>query len=161
MNLDKLGQIKISQTQAQAMQAIVQSPFPELWPEILTKRSSLYRSLPEKLKPKLHKLISLFLHKIDFAPLEGEEPPVEITEQMRVLVAAEACLLILNLRDDPIECFSLYQKVKEVRIARNIPKTRVEGAGDILVYCAGKSERDGSEGTVSGEPAKPGEPKRP
>lgn len=39
---------------------------------------------------------------------------------MRILVAAEACILILNLRDDPFRCFNLYQIVKKVRIARNL-----------------------------------------
>ena len=100
-------------------QVEVQKPFPDHWPDILLKQSSLYRALPLNLKPKLHELINLFLDRIEFAPFEGEEPPIEITEEMRVLVAAEACILILNLRDDPLECVNLYSVVKKVQIARD------------------------------------------
>ncbi len=97
----------------------VYKPSQDHWPEILSKQSSLYRRLPENLKPKLHELINLFLDRIEFAPIEGEEPPIEITEEMRVLVAAEACILILNLRDDPLECINLYSVVKKIQIARD------------------------------------------
>ena len=103
----------------QDWQVEVQKPFPDHWPGILLNQSSLYRALPLNLKPKLHELINLFLDRIEFAPFEGEEPPIEITEEMRVLVAAEACILILNLRDDPLECVNLYSVVKKVQIARD------------------------------------------
>ena len=111
-------------------QVEVQKPFPDHWPEILLKRSALYRALPLNLKPKLHELINLFLDRIEFAPFEGEEPPIEITEEMRVLVAAEACILILNLRDDPLECVNLYSVVKKVQIARDEFKDNVGGWWD-------------------------------
>ncbi len=108
-----------AQAQAKELQTIVQAPFRARWTKILKKNSALYRKLPENFKPKLHQLINLFLHKIDFASLKGEDPTIEITETRRVLVAAEACILILNLRDDPIECINLYQIVKKVHITRN------------------------------------------
>ena len=111
-------------------QVEVQKPFPDHWPDILLKQSSLYRALPLNLKPKLHELINLFLDRIEFAPFEGEEPPIEITEEMRVLVAAEACILILNLRDDPLECVNLYSVVKKVQIARDEFKDNVGGWWD-------------------------------
>ena len=111
-------------------QVEVQKPFPDHWPDILLKQSSLYRALPLNLKPKLHELINLFLDRIEFAPFEGEEPPIEITEEMRVLVAAEACILILNLRDDPLECVNLYSVVKKVQIARDELEDNVGGWWD-------------------------------
>jgi len=111
-------------------QVEVQKPFPDHWPGILLKQSSLYRALPLNLKPKLHELINLFLDRIEFAPFEGEEPPIEITEEMRVLVAAEACILILNLRDDPLECVNLYSVVKKVQIARDELKDNAGGWWD-------------------------------
>ena len=111
-------------------QVEVQKPFPDHWPGILLKQSSLYRALPLNLKPKLHELINLFLDRIEFAPFEGEEPPIEITEEMRVLVAAEACILILNLRDDPLECVNLYSVVKKVQIARDEFEDNVGGWWD-------------------------------
>ena len=116
-----------AQAQAKELQTIVQAPFRARWTKILKKNSALYRKLPENFKPKLHQLINLFLHKIDFAPLKEEEPSIEITETRRVLVAAEACILILNLRDDPIECINLYQIVKKVRIARNLIDSNLVG----------------------------------
>ncbi len=122
-----IREFEVEQTRAQALQAAARAPFPEEWAKLIIKKSSLYRRLPEQLKTKLHQLINLFLYKIDFAPLEGEEPPIEITEEMRVLVAAEASVLILNLRTDPIECINLYDVVKKVHIAQNLIDGNVVG----------------------------------
>ena len=112
------------------LKEVAKVPLPEHWKNILGKNSSLYRRLPEHLKPKLHQLINLFLCKIDFEPYEEENFPLEITEKMRVRVAGEACLLILNVKTNAIECFNHYEKMERVTISRcSLDKGRAAGLG--------------------------------
>ncbi len=59
--------------------------------KILTDRSVLYNRLPEDLKTNLEGLMHVFLHEVTF----DREGFVEVTEEMRICVAAEACVLIL------------------------------------------------------------------
>ena len=99
---------------------VAKIPLPEHWIKALGKNSSLYRRVPKKLKPKLHKLINILLCEVDFAPFEKEHPPIEITEEMRVNIAADACLLILDVKSDVFECFEYYRKMKRVIISRGI-----------------------------------------
>mgnify|MGYP003956342907 CR=1 FL=1 len=58
----------------------------------LRKRVPLYSKLPDKLKPKLEERMLLFLEVVEF----NEEKILGVTEGMRDIVAAEACLLIIN-----------------------------------------------------------------
>ena len=102
------------------LEEVAKVPLPEHWINVLEKNSSLYRRLPTKLKPKLHKLINLFLCEIGIAPFEKEKPLIEITEEMRVNIAGDACLLILNLKSDIFECFEYYRKMERVIISRGI-----------------------------------------
>ena len=112
------------------LEEVAKVPLPEHWKNILGKNSSLYRRLPEHLKPKLHQLINLFLCEIDFEPYEEENFPLEITEEMRVRVAGEACLLILNVKTNAIECFNHYEKMERVTISRcSLDKGRAAGLG--------------------------------
>ncbi len=112
------------------LEEVANVPLPEHWKKVLEKNSSLYRRLPEHLKPKLHQLINLFLCEIDFEPYEEENFPLEITEEMRVRVAGEACLLILNVKTNAIECFNHYEKMERVTISRcSLDKGRAAGLG--------------------------------
>ena len=112
------------------LEEVAKVPLPEHWKNILGKNSSLYRRLPEHLKPKLHQLINLFLCEIDFEPYEEENFPLEITEEMRVRIAGEACLLILNVKTNAIECFNHYEKMERVTISRcGLDKGRAAGLG--------------------------------
>jgi hypothetical protein len=56
----------------------------------------LCRRLPDDLKEKLYGKIAIFLHEKEFDGCDGQE----ITEEVRVTVAALACLLILNNETD-------------------------------------------------------------
>ncbi|NIP19038.1 MAG: hypothetical protein GWM87_13455 [Xanthomonadales bacterium] len=70
----------------------VEAPFPEEWVEILEANIQVYRKLPMKLRRQLRLLIKQFLHQVHFAGAGG----LEVTDEMRVTIAAEACMLILN-----------------------------------------------------------------
>ena len=64
--------------------------------KILTDHSALYNRLPGDLKIRLQSLMHVFLREVTFE-VDGFS---EVTEEMRICVAAEACVLILNLGYD-------------------------------------------------------------
>ena len=68
------------------------APFPEEWVSIVESNIGVYRSLPKPLRLQLRKLIKQFLHQKNFTGASG----LEITDEIRVTIAAEACMLLLN-----------------------------------------------------------------
>lgn len=71
-------------------------PFPRKWDRILDKMVPLYRALPPELKPLLQGHIQVFLEEKTFEECGG----MRITDGVRLIVAAQACLLILNRETD-------------------------------------------------------------
>ena len=71
--------------------------FPPLWQEILERRSPLYSHLPRPLQQRLQGKIQIFLNTKQFIGCQG----LVITEEMRLVIAAQACLLSLNQADGP------------------------------------------------------------
>lgn len=67
------------------------------WVEILEKKMSLYKILPDEMKHRLHGHINYFLETKSFYGNEG----LEITEEIKVTVDGDACLPVL-MREDPI-----------------------------------------------------------
>ena len=67
-------------------------PFPAAWREILDRNVSLYRQLPAPLREQLHGHVQVFLAEKNFEGAAGQE----ITDEVGVTVAAQACLLLLN-----------------------------------------------------------------
>jgi len=71
-------------------------PFPHEWREYLRRRVPYVRSLPADLQLQLKKHIQVFLAEKPFVGCNG----LELTDEMRVTIAAQACLLLLNRRTD-------------------------------------------------------------
>lgn len=67
-------------------------PFPGEWVAILERNIGIYRKLPEELRLQLRQMIKQFLHQKHFSGAGG----LEITDEIRVTIAAEACMLLLN-----------------------------------------------------------------
>ena len=67
-------------------------PFPAAWRTILRRRVPLYRQLPADLQQQLRRRILVFLAEKPFLGCAG----LEVTDEMRVTIAAQACLLRLN-----------------------------------------------------------------
>tara|TARA_R110001606_G_scaffold339869_1_gene488007 strand:+ start:812 stop:1636 length:825 start_codon:yes stop_codon:yes gene_type:complete len=59
---------------------------------IVMRSVPLVRRLPGALRQTLEGKIALFLHQIEFIGCDG----VEVTEEMRLSIAAQACLLVVN-----------------------------------------------------------------
>jgi Mlc titration factor MtfA (ptsG expression regulator) len=67
-------------------------PFPAAWRAILRERVPYARRLPADLQRQLKEHIQVFLAEKSFTGCDG----LVVTEEMRVTIAAQACLLLLN-----------------------------------------------------------------
>ncbi len=67
-------------------------PFPSEWDGILRRNMPLYARMPEPLRKELQGRVNVFLDEKNFEGCGG----LEMTDEVRVTVAAEACLLLLG-----------------------------------------------------------------
>ncbi|MBA3059424.1 MAG: zinc-dependent peptidase [Gammaproteobacteria bacterium] len=84
-----LGQPYLTERRRQRIRA---QPFPAAWRDILKRRVPYARALPADLQLQLKRHIQVFVAEKAFIGCDG----LEVTDEMRVTVAAQACLLILN-----------------------------------------------------------------
>jgi Mlc titration factor MtfA (ptsG expression regulator) len=70
-------------------------PFPDEWNRILARNFPMDAELPDDVRKKLRALIQIFLVEKRFEGLGG----LEMSDEIRVTIAAQACLLQLNLKD--------------------------------------------------------------
>ena len=75
---------------------ILQIPFPPGWSEILERNVPIYGRLPELDQAELRGLIQVFLAEKVFEGCGG----LEITDEIRVTIAAQACMLLLHRETD-------------------------------------------------------------
>ncbi|WP_439134901.1 zinc-dependent peptidase [Pseudomaricurvus sp.] len=75
--------------------ALRAEPFPQRWQQWLQSDFPLYQKLPVDLQRKLEGHINVFLNEKVFVGCAD----FEITDEVRVLIAAQACILILNTGD--------------------------------------------------------------
>ena len=71
-------------------------PFPAAWRGILERRVPYARRLPPALRQQLEQRIQVFIAEKPFLGCDGQE----IDDEVRVTIAAQACLLILNRKTD-------------------------------------------------------------
>jgi hypothetical protein len=71
-------------------------PFPAAWREILERRVPCFGRLPADLKRQVEQHVQVFVAEKSFIGCNG----FEVTDESRVTIAAQACLLILNRRTD-------------------------------------------------------------
>ena len=72
------------------------TPFPPDWSRILVERFPLYQRLPDADRKELQGHIQVFLAEKKLEGCGG----LEITEEMKVCIAAQACLLLLHRNTD-------------------------------------------------------------
>ncbi len=75
---------------------LMAEPLPEEWENILKQNVPLYSRLPDEMQRELRGLINIFLHEKRFEGCGG----LEITDEIRVTVAGQACILLLNRKTD-------------------------------------------------------------
>lgn len=96
--------------------AVRNEPFPPAWRVMLERNVGLYRKLPAALREQLHGHILAFLHSKTFRGCDG----FEITDEVRVTVAAQACLLLLNRETDYFPGFSSILIYPDAYVARSV-----------------------------------------
>ena len=74
---------------------IFNSSFPDQWEVILEKNFKLYKRLPNDLRLRLNSYVNVFMAEKSFEACGGLN---ELTEEMCVTIAGQACLLLLNGR---------------------------------------------------------------
>ena len=87
-----LWRLWIMRQRSQRRKKLMASPTPEDWPALIEKNIPIYRHLPAELKKQLHGLMNVFLDEKTFIGCGGQE----ITDEVRVTIAAQACMLLLN-----------------------------------------------------------------
>jgi len=104
---------------------VLARPLPDSWRQLLEQHLPLYPWLLMQEREQLGRLVRLFLDQKQFHGCAG----LEVTDEMRVVIAAQACLLLLNRRTD------VYARLQH-----------------ILVYPGAfvhRGERHNADGTVS------------
>jgi Mlc titration factor MtfA (ptsG expression regulator) len=76
-------------------QALARS-FPDRWDAILRENFPLYVQMPEEDREELHGHIHVFLEEKRFEGCNG----LEITDEIRLIIAAQACMLLLHRETD-------------------------------------------------------------
>ncbi len=82
---------------------------------VVLKTVPLYEKLPDDLRPRFEGLVNRFLDEVTFHGYEG----LEVTDEMRVVIAAQACLLIVNKDNrwfDTLETIHLYPAAFKSRL---------------------------------------------
>ena len=74
---------------------LMDSEFPDHWKEVLKKDFPLYNKLPHEIRDKLHSYINVFMEEKSFEACGSLD---ELTEEMCITIAAQACLLLVNGR---------------------------------------------------------------
>jgi MtfA peptidase len=87
-------------------QKILEEPFQGAWRAILKQWLAYYRHLDETDQRRLEQMVQVFVAEKRFEGLGG----LELTDEVRVLVAGQACVLILGLDHD------LYRKVDSILV---------------------------------------------
>jgi MtfA peptidase len=112
---------------------LLASPFPEEWLAYLRKNVALYAQLTEAEQARLRDKLRVFMGERHWEGCGG----LTVTDDMKVTIAAQACLLLLNIENDDFS---------------RVPS--------ILLYPSGYSapaERRNPDGTVGGIPGRLGE----
>jgi Mlc titration factor MtfA (ptsG expression regulator) len=97
-------------------------PFPTAWRKILQRRVPLVRRLPVDLQLQLKKHMQVFIAEKPFMGCAG----LQVTDEMRVVIAAQACLLVLNR---PTDFFPNLRQILVYPAAFVVDRATTDGAG--------------------------------
>ena len=76
----------------EARQALLQTPLSDVERKVTLEQVPLLQKMPSDLRAKLEGKMNLFLDQVEFIGCNG----LEITEEMELSIAAQACLLVVN-----------------------------------------------------------------
>lgn len=102
------------------LKRVLSQPFPDEWRRVLSRNIPVYRQMPTDLQLQLKQRIKQFLHEKHFTGCAG----LEMTDEMRVTIAASACLLLLNRKT------GVYPGLKYILVYPNAFLVQREGVDD-------------------------------
>jgi len=85
---------------------IKQQPFPKKWRQILRNNVPYFYSMPADIQLQLKQQVLVFLNEKEFYGFQG----VKIDDEIKVTIAAQACLLLLNRETN------FYPKLKSIYV---------------------------------------------
>ena len=98
-------------------------PFKPEWRGILEKNVPLYNRLPGELKVQLEGLMNVFLAEKRFEGCGGQE----ITDEVRVTIAGQACMLLLNRKTKYFPKLTSIMVYPAVYVARQVSRDGMVG----------------------------------
>lgn len=116
-------------------------PFPPEWRRTLRRRVPYLRAMPADLQLQLKKRIQVFLAEKPFIGCGG----LVVTDEMRVTIAAQACLLILNRRSEG------YARLRQILVypdAFIVERTHPVGGGVLRDERRALAGESGAQGQV-------------
>ncbi len=114
-------------------------PFPNEWRKIVKQTVPYFQLLSPKEQEELEGKIQIFIEEKQFEGMDG----VEITDEMRVTVAAQACMLLLNRETDcypMLDTILVYPHRYVARLSKRMPDGTVREAFETRL---GESWSDG------------------
>jgi Mlc titration factor MtfA (ptsG expression regulator) len=106
------------------LKRVLARPLPAAQQALLARNIPVYRNMPPDLRAQLHRLVQQFLHQKKFVGCEG----LEIDDEIRVTIAGQACLLLLNR---PSRVYPALHTVLVYPSAFLVPRRQVDAAGVI------------------------------
>ncbi len=108
------GKLFLVARRKQKRRVLLSIPFPQQWSAILNKNLPPYKKISSQLQRQLHDYITIFMAEKSFEGCGG----LELTDEIKVTIAAQACMLLLNRKSD------CYPKLYSVLV---YPSTYVAG----------------------------------
>lgn len=116
-------------------QRLIKQPFPDEWLGILKRNVPYFRQLPADLQTKLQGFIQVFIHEKTFEGCAG----LEVTDEIRVTIAAQASILLLGLED----LSSLYEGLRSVLVYPESYVAKVKNTHNSFFVEEGFQQRHG------------------
>jgi len=104
------------------LRRVLAQPMAPRWQAILQRNIPIYGRIPGALREQLDKLVQQFLHQKKFVGCEG----LEIDDEIRVTIAGQACLLLLNR---PTRVYPALHTILVYPTAFLVPRNQVDAAG--------------------------------
>lgn len=117
-------------------------PFPPAWSRILQRRVPLAARLPAPLRPRLQQLIQVFIAEKPFIGCGGQV----VDDEVRVTIAAHACLLLLGQPGDA--CYPPLRQVLVYPAAFVVPRRQWLPGGVLDVQAQALAGESWGQGQV-------------
>lgn len=116
-------------------QRLINQSLPDQWLPILKENVPYFNSLPAELQTKLQGLTNIFINEKTFEGCAG----LELTDEIRVTIAAQACILLLGVDD----LSSFYEELRSVLVYPETYVAKVKNRHNSFFVEEGFQQRHG------------------